>query len=438
MADTFNLLPPELMCNVVHFVRRDPRGNETIPGFFSEAKTWRRLGRRFRLASREHPSKFNAKDLEHTHGLLKSCNGGFLIGQHMEQFSNQRALLFVRNPSTNRIHCVGVKANDGRWEVVVSHNLKQLMQLLGGHNADFETRLDNLDRVYAGLRVRLPLNGEFQAIDSHYLASCTREDTPTSETKVAFRCIGGVFLPQIELTGRGGFSRVTEVVNGANSLRGVNGLSVVMGYYDMANVAECGGLIVSNQNHGLPRELMPKALANDPEHALRIMARAALDVADRRHVKERCTTLVVCEHRASDQDERRVNRLGRNGGPLAAPASRPRQCTTATRERVKKNMAEINVTHSSGRLHAYTQPWESKEAEKLGFLDDQYANRDDPESEGELQYDSDCEYKPKNPKKPTKERLEEEHERALPDNIARLRQMIMIPSDDEDHYDEDI
>ncbi len=142
------------------------------------------------------------------------------------------------------------------------------------------------------------------------------------------------------------------------------------------------------------------------------------------------------------RERERTHKLARRGGPLAAPAARPRSCTAATRRRMKDDVAEMNTTHSSGRLYAYKQPWESREAEALGYVDDQYAHRDDPESEGEVQYDSDGEYRPADEEKPrtksamAKERLEEERERVAPANVARMRRLMMIPSDDDDSDDE--
>ena len=97
-----------------------------------------------------------------------------------------------------------------------------------------------------------------------------------------------------------------------------------------------------------------------------------------------------------------------------------------------------NTTHTSGRKHAYTQDWDSKEDEALGMVDDSVAHPLDPESDGEVKYDSDGEWRPADEEKPrsksamARERLEEERKRKDPAELERRRWLMMIPSDDED------
>lgn len=478
MAATFDRLPSELVAHVLHYVRRDRRGNETVPGHVAEALSWRPVCRRFRQLSRTVPSEYDGAVTTRasTGCWIRTFTGGKrftprsptndgLPQQPATWTPLKLEFHIVRVPMTGELQAVGsLRANPdntsgGPGEVRTVHRthcLRQLLQLLSGHNADYDTRLDHFDAVTTGLRPRAPVNmvgrGRERSLsvvsyetdsvhpineyDSFvgWMANYVAND---NERMLPLPC----YNSDIEIStghqhGLGSVlpAKLTDALPGEtvawNTTEFVPGISVALGIHDAPDVAECGGWITSLFNHGLPKELRPKHKANDPELSMRILARAALDRAERK--RSLSTALVT------------TNLLqlavvaGEEAGPSAVPSARPRSCTARTKQRLKEHVEDDNTTHTSGRKHAYTQDWDSKEDEALGLVDDSVAHPLDPESEDEVHYDSDGEWRPQDERKPrsksamARERLEEERKRNDPTEIERLRRLMMVPSDDED------
>ena len=483
MAATFDRLPPELVAHVLHYVRRDRRGNETVPGHVAEALSWRPVCRRFRQLSRTVPSEYDGAVTTHTSTgcWIRSFTGGKRFtprsrgandGLPQPSMWTPRKLEFhiVRVPMTGELQAVGsTRANpdntpggpDEVRTVHRTHCLRQLLQLLSGHNADYDTRLDHFDAVAAGLKPRLPWGmgarrrERSQSVTSYEtdsFAPINEYDSFVGWMVAPMPALPALpapapaiaslhYAPDVEIStghgaGYGGIlpAKLTDALPGEtvawNTTEFVPGISVALGIHDAPDVAECGGWITSLFNHGLPKELRPKHKPNDPELSMRILARAALDRAERE--RSLSTALVT------------ANLLqlavvaGEEAGPSAVPSARPRSCTARTKQRLKEHVEDDNTTHASGRKHAYTQDWDSKEDEALGLVDDSVANPLDPESEDEVHYDSDGEWRPSDERKPrsksamARERLEEERKRNDPTEIERLRRLMMVPSDDED------
>ncbi len=477
MADTWDRLPPELVAHVLHYVRRDRRDNETVPGHVAEALSWRPVCRRFRQLSRTVPSEYDGAvtTRARTGCWVRSFTGGKRFtprsrtndGLPQPATWTPRKLEFhiVRVPMTGELQAVGsLRANsdntpgapDEVRTVHRTHCLRQLLQLLSGHNADYDTRLDHFDAVTTGLRPRAPVGvagrrrerslsivsyetdsvppindyDSFVGWMANYVANDNERVLPlpcyNSDVEISSGHENGLssVLP----------AKLTDALPGEtlawNTDEFVPGISVALGIHDAPDVAECGGWITSLFNHGLPKELRPKHKPNDPELSMRILARAALDRAERKSSLSTALVTTNLLQLAAVADE--------EAGPSAVPSARPRSCTARTKQRLKEHVEDDNTTHTSGRKHAYTQDWDSKEDEALGMVDDSVAHPLDPESDGELHYDSDGEWRPADEEKPrsksamARERLEEERKHNDPVELLRRRWLMMIPSDDED------
>ena len=479
MADTWDRLPPELVAHVLHYVRRDRRDNETVPGHVAEALSWRPVCRRFRQLSRTVPSEYDGAVTTRasTGCWIRSFTGGKRFtprsrtddGLPQPRTWTPRKLEFhiVRVPMTGELQAVGsLRANtdntpgapDEVRTVHRTHCLRQLLQLLSGHNADYETRLDHFDAVTTGLRPRAPVGmaGRRRERSLSIVSYETDSVHPINEYDSFVGWMANYVATEghpppvccynsdVEISSghENGLSSVlpaklTDALPGEtlawNTDKFVPGISVALGIHDTPDVAECGGWITSLFNHGLPKELRPKHKPNDPELSMRILARAALDRAERQRSFSTALVTTNLLQLAVVADE--------EAGPSAVPSARPRSCTARTKQRLKEHVEDDNTTHTSGRKHAYTQDWDSKEDEALGMVDDSVAHPLDPESDGELHYDSDGEWRPADEEKPrsksamARERLEEERKRKDPAELQRQRWLMMIPSDDEDDMD---
>ena len=386
-----SVLDGDVLNNVVEFFRKDKHGNSTVPSAIAET-AFRSVGVSWLRASRETRSTFDGKCIVYNeHGLMSSFTGGYLLGD-APTCTRQLALLIVRDPSTNRVECVGAQKTNHGWIAVRTHNLKHLIQLIGGHNADFESRLDRMDSVYGGIKTRPPRDStQYQTITSHE----TNSTVPLNvyDTVVGFSTKQCVYTAQLVLKSDLYTSTVEKHING------VNLMSIVFGYYDDATVAECFGLVVSLYNHYLPDELLPKILKHDPEHHLRVMARAALAHSNE---KKALTALVVYQPRLE----------------------RARACAASGTKQVKKMCKEMKSINRSGRFQSWMMNSEEREEEKeRGDVDDQFAASDDDESESD-EADTDDDYEDNSTMKTMKEATQLER-------INEMRRLIMVDSEDD-------
>ena len=196
-ADFFGLLPPELLHVVVHHLRRDRLGNETIPGHVAEAYAWRSLGKRFKTASMTTPSEFDGHWLDGT--LEGPASGQSFTALHKfkggKRFTplrkaeaegeaegkgdaNCTKLYIVRKATTGEL-----KALTSRFIVTSPSQVKNryhelclqgLTQVLSGHNESFDQRLLWFDKMMAGDKAFMSAkkaedNLYSQSVDGHYL-----------------------------------------------------------------------------------------------------------------------------------------------------------------------------------------------------------------------------------------------------------------------------
>ena len=329
-TDFFGLLPAELLHVVVHHLRRDRLGNETIPGHVSEACGWRLLGHRFKAASVQTPSDFNGKWSLATFdgpvdGQSVTAIHGFSGGKRFTPFDrdeadnkgsyNRNKLYLVRQASTGEVKALtsrlkGALVSDQR--LCEELCLQGLTQVLSGHNSSHDQRLPWFDKMRAGGKISMTAkkaedNLYSRSVDGHYLVcdhhsdeyqptpkfimSLNEEDVfigykpfkhmnknaigptitlvPTHLRKlVAWH----VDVP-IQLTDGNPGERVNVVRTAKDEANGgLSPLSVVLGYYDTPRVAECkshkGKWLSALNHHPNHAESMDKPTRTDPERGI--------------------------------------------------------------------------------------------------------------------------------------------------------------------------
>ena len=157
--------------------------------------------------------------------------------------------------------------------------------------------------------------------------------------------------------------------------------------------------------------MLAKPTMADPERGLRDRANLAIQKAAeeqllRAQAKERArqraaeaNALVPYQRRspAEEAEDKRKRSIVLRGGPASSMMAKPRACTRITQKRMREDARNLNSTHLSGRKHAFTQPQDERDEELAGGpIDDQYANKDDHESDSEdTSDDEDRSYVPK-------------------------------------------
>ena len=464
----FGRLDDDAVRLVLKFVRRDRLGNETVPSLLFETRVWRRVCARFLALSRDTPSAYDASRIVLTRdGRFPSafaggrrCSPPAGLGTHQRAVYNWKAaptietqppqLFVLREPHTGRIWpvCTGWRATpeyapDSVLFVQAVLKIKHLVQLVSGQNADFDTRLDYFDRLVAGLHVQVPKDAYDSQHQSLTALHMVKEAPPHLMVPKAYDCklywhsflVGGPKMqlkPKLLLDLRR--AHVELLSDDRGDLRNddavaphLPALSILFGYYDHPTVAECDGMQVSLHKHGLPKELLPRPKANDPERHLRIVGRAALDRAER--IAAERTAIVVRPNGS-------VVVAAGPSGPSATPARRPRSAAVDARDGIREGVQADNDTLSTGRLKMAVQmgDHESREAEADGYVDDQYAGFGEERDEPVL-YDSDGEYDDAAGPRSKRTMAAERRAEAVADDVRRIREM-MVPSDSEDDSDD--
>ena len=462
-ADTspFAALDADVFNHVLDRLRRDPYGNATVTGHVLEAFKWRVLGRRFRDASRAHPSDFDGAITTLANGEVDKFTGGMRFTALDATHAPDRdlvsgavhALYLVRDTRTGQVHALTTfaaapNAGDGgnsgnrggapaQTAVVVPRqrlcalDVQDLARVLSGHNADFDRRLTNFDRVAVhGVRPRVSLATHraqgMQVVAGTYLEpSCgggrvacpcdfgvafkaeasacgdavVNHIVPTLEIcalgKVPFPVDLAVEVPPQLADGAPG-ERVGAVRREADARRApgpsLPHLSIAFGWYHEAADVECGRWQVSLYRPNLaPKALLPRPSSTDPESATRFLADRALLEAKRKDNERRAmattTALVVFDH----AEDARRRALLRNGGPAASLVTLPRARVRARAE-VRRLGAELCDTDGWGRLAYARQPADSHAAEAEGEIDDRFrASTDDAVTSSDDEGDSDDE-----------------------------------------------
>ena len=476
-------LGDDLLRHVLTHLRCDRLGNETVPGLIFEARVWRRLGKRFLRLSRDTPSKFDARIAYTKDGVLpRSFAGGLLcspssVGTVLEDddasvsgkgakgannvappvFRQKPQLFLLRAAHTGRIWsvvCAGWRttaASEGTTcnTVLLVHVvlvLQHLVQLLSGQNADFDTRLDHFDKLVRGLEVKLDLATYFatnQSATGFKIPTMNRDSSSAVEVNCTVKWLWlGLQAHKLPLTNTlhiqydQGNEEVAFLKTDHGALRNndqrypkLPPISILLGFYDNPEVAECGAMQVSIHTHRLPKTLLPRPKANDPELHLRILGRAALDRAER--VASEQNAIVVRRYQHGVLAAARP-------GPSGVPSRRPRDAAINARDGIRAGVQADNDTLSTGRLRFIRQMGdnESREAEAGGYVDDQYAGFGEEDDEPII-YDSDGAYDDRLPKRSKRAMAKERRAEAVAAHSAASRAW-MIPSSEDDDDDEEI
>lgn len=468
-------LGDDCLRHILVHLRRDRLGNETVPGLIFEARVWRRLGKRFLAVSRDTPSKFDARIAYTRDGVLpRSFTGGLrcspaasvgmVVGdagasgkganEAPPRFRQEPQMFLLRAPHTGRVWavCTGWRyvppegtAPNTVLLVQTVLALPHLVQLLSGQNANFDTRLDHFDKIVAGFEVKMTQNeyyGNQQSATGLVVPPMNRDSSAATERDCAVMWAKQPEGQRCKLS-----NRVVVVVGAeaqevyllercSSTLRNddrrypkLPPVSIVLGFYDHPKVAECGNMQVGIHTHKLPKALMPRPKANDPELHLRILGRAALDRAER--VASERNAIVVRRYQHG------VLAAAARAGPSGVPSRRPRGAAVSARDGIRAGAQADNDTLSSGRLKFAKQlaDDESREAEANGYVDDQYADLEEERDE-QLLYDSDGEYDDRAPTRSKRVMAKERRVEVLAEEYRRARAW-MIPSDDEDEADAD-
>lgn len=499
-ACPFDLLDDDAMGSVLDRVRRDRLGNETIPGHVCEATSWRLLGKQFLAASIRYPSEFNGaitkSTIPHdcTEGYIDTFSGGKrytriptsephvnAISMHCE---GQMQLHIVRHPPTGRIFAITSFANrEGHNAHMDSKQrlhlipLPELARKLSGHTARFEERLNFFDKIAVfGKPHRVRATGidpsSQQSITTNYCFNSengpwmttspmriTFQVETTLRNELVFHVAGPTIRltapwtsnpasipPQLDDAQPGETLAVVRTAEDAKR-KSLSALSIAFGFYEPARIAECNGWLVSlwRDNLAAPA-LLSLPTRHDPTQGLRhrgdlAIAQAATERREVREATKRALTAYVAPTAAEKAEDRRQGSIVRHDGPAAALVIRPRKCTKQTVQSIKSIVKDMNQTHNSGRLHAVTQPWDSREDEATtGLVDDQYANPLDPESDSDDSEDGeDLAYVPPPTSRGSPGAASSSSDALLSDRLQRamrMRQLVMIDSDDGSDDDE--
>ena len=492
----FGMLDEDVFRHVLDRLRRDRFGNATVTGHVLEAATWRILGTRFLAASRAHPSDFDGAVTTLASGEVDKFTGGM----RFTASDAAHALYLGRDTHTGRVHALtcagGTTNNDGvvvPRQRVCALEVRDLARVLSGHNANFEQRLTNFDRIAVhGMKPRVSpathrAQGE-QVVAGSYLGE---QKGPTAERwglgrfvyswgefGVAFKAEASVrnntvvhhIVPTIEispppypfpaqttvevppqLTDGAPGERVGAVRSKGDAMRdpgpSLPHLSIAFGWYHEASDVECERWQVSLYRPNLaPKFLLPKPRPTDPECATRFLADLALSAAKREENARRATATTAIVVFDRDEDARR-RALLRNGGPAASLVTQPRESAARARAKVQELGQELRDTDEWGRRGREHQPADSRAAEADGEIDDRYRGaEDDSCTSSSDEEDEDEEYAPPGPR--TRKRPAPAASgggaagpsRNVSEAVARaiaLRQYVSLCSSDEEDEDED-
>ena len=451
----FDLLDDDALGCVLDRLRRDPMGNQTVPSHVCESLCWRPVSKRFRATSINHPSEFNGAVNyadDSFEGIIDSYTGGKRFTRlpsadddEDNQWEHTQQLHIVRIPETGRLLCITsiVDVDDPQIPSFPKQrrhmiDLPQLTACLSGHTAELDDRIGFFQHVVVFgkevkgsmvLRTNRPI-----AADYYYRAGRILGDVPERTEHLTVSFAAGVrerngkevevLTPEIRITGawcinlpvqltdaQPGEALETIRTEADAKRKTVPALSVALGYYEPAEVAERGGWLVStHRKHLAAPSLLVRPTLADPERGLRDRANLAIQQAAteklrREQAQERArqraaeaNALVPYQRRSpvEEAEDRRKRSIVLRGGPAASMMAKPRACTRRTQKRMREDVRNLNSTHLSGRKHAITQPQDELDVElSTCIIDDSYANKYDHESDSEdMSDDEDRSYAP--------------------------------------------
>ena len=483
-TNPFARLPSELVREIIKWTRCDPLGNETIPGHVAAAQL-RGTNRLFRDENNKMPSEFdggweirsfdNEFNPNCSFDAISHFHGGKRVSEMRDDGDLMDLQLFiVRDPSTGAIKALTARYEYHRdvCERVHEIDLKGLAQTLSFHNADFEKRLRFCDEVVMGKDIRVKSRDiasslQRQSVDSEILEA----DYGTPTKRASGRTDQSDFFVAFKTTlhvARAGQSwnrysldptlvlqvqsppdlwRVEVPVDAPDDEPGetykpkrtkadekrktLSSLSILLGYYDTARVAECrnptGRWLTSLYRIGTDSELIDTPTWANPSAGLRTRAEQALKQANEEEQLAAATAqsegrLILYHRSANDEQERRLA-LHKRGGPVAAVAC-PRAAANKARKQMKPMIKLQTAQYRSGRLPFNMH--EDPEMETRGILDDRFATEDAEGEDREEEEEEDADYVPKRARTPSPTVCDRKKQ-----NVEALRRLVVV-SDDED------
>ena len=357
-------LLPEMWAEIWKWVLCDKVGNVTVPGLVYECHNWRLVCKQFRTLSQTTPTPYDATIWFSGVNQPALFMGGLAYGKERRC----RLLRHARSGQVFFVTCMPDADHPGYQQTLKKWSLPDLVACLGGHNADFKTRLRDLGDLLSGFpptvaahRVR-----NFPAVDDvpvivddrgatietifqeapntpMHRRGFTSRDHVTSmveTTETTIRSLGtAATTERVHRRGAGlAFcatffdSQSTQTVEACEAVpattddgvehavryvvqwhpHGAHPLVVACGLYDHPDIAECNGWVVSLLNHGMEKsqlsDLVRRHGGSSGELVQRVMGASAL----RKHA------------RAKREKERQLRKLA----ALAAKKARKRASTS--------------------------------------------------------------------------------------------------------------
>lgn len=402
-------LLPEMWAEIWKWVLCDKLGNATLPGLIHECHNWRLVCKQFRTVSQTTPTPYDATIWFSGVNQPALFKGGLAFGK-------ERRCRLLRHPRSGQVFfvtCMPDPDNEGYQQTLKKWSLPDLVACLGGHNADFKTRLRELATILSGFppgvqsyRVRnFPAVEDVPVIVDERGATIETifqeaPNTPMHRRGFTSRDYVTSMVTTTETTRRGaGAATTTERVHrrGAglafcatffdsqsthtveacedvpattddgveHTMRhmpcvhpqGVHPLVVACGLYDHPDIAECNGWVVSLLNHGLDRDqrsdLVRRHAGSSGELVQRVMGQCALRRHERakRNEEKRLRKLAV--KAAKKARKRASTSLVVYGG---APAHVPARTIATSRPKRKAARAAGPLIAEFARIDQVTLP----------------------------------------------------------------------------------
>ena len=447
-------LLPELWAEIWRKVISDRFGNPTIPGMVFDCRRWRLVCKQFRALSQTTPLPFDATIWFSGVNQPALFKGGLAYGKERRC----RLLRHARSGQVFFVTCMPDSDRKGYQQTLKKWSLPDLVACLGAHNADYKTRLRDLEQVVSGFPPGIPgyrvrnypeVEGVPVVVDDRgatietiyqegpntpmHRRGYTSRDYVTSMVETTEEPVG---FARKHRRGAGlAFcatffdSQSTHTVEACEAVpattddgvehaahhfswvhpHGVHPLVVACGMYDLPDIAECDGWVVSLLKHGLRKGELVKLVerhentTGDIVH--RIMAASALKRHERAKREEEARQREEETRRLAEAKRQRAlaKRKPKSASPKlvvrgGVPVSKAPKRTIAT-SRPKRRAARAagpliaeyaridQVTLPNGQ---FTHEQQQADADSLedaadGWVDDQYAAEgDDEDQEGNL------------------------------------------------------
>jgi len=443
-------LLPEMWAEIWKWVLCDKFGNVTVPGLIYECHNWRLVCKQFRTLSQATPTPYDATIWFSGVNQPALFKGGLAFGK-------ERRCRLLRHPRSGQVFFVtcmpDTDAGGGYQQTLKKWSLPDLVACLGGHNADFKTRLRELATILSGFPPVVPTYRvrNFPAVEDVPVIVDERganietifqeaPNTPMHRRGFTSRDYVTSMVQTTETTRRGAGaatttervhrraaglafcatffdSQSTHTVEACENVpattddgvehtmrhmpcvhpQGAHPLVVACGLYDLPDIAECSGWVVSLLNHGMAKgelsDLVRRHGGSSGEMVQRVMGASALRKHERaKREKERQLRKLAAKAAKKARKRALTSLVVYSGGaPARVPArtiatSRPKRKAARAAGPLIAEFARIDqVTLPNGQ---FTHEQQQADADSLedaadGWVDDQYA-AEDQENQGNL------------------------------------------------------